>query len=116
MGLAPMSPHSRWARDLRGEGRAVRVSAHAKAGFLIVSTWKADGCVGTVRLLPGEASELAAGIIEGLAHLTDRADRADVADVAATSLTGDDPGPSVDLAQRLRMLEGRLATLAGSPR
>jgi len=113
MSLAPMSPHSRWARDLRGEGRAVRVSAHAEAGFLIVSTWKADGCVGTVRLLPGEASELLAGIVEGLAHLTDRAD---VAGDPATSLTGDDPGPSVDLAQRLRMLEGRLATLTGSPR
>ena len=69
MSLAPMSPHSRWAQDLRGEGRAVRVSAHAKAGFLIVSTWKADGCVGTVRLLPGEASQLVAGIVEGVAHL-----------------------------------------------
>jgi len=113
MSLAPMSPHSRWARDLRGEGRAVRVSAHAEAGFLIVSTWKADGCVGTVRLLPGEASELAAGIVEGLAHL---ADRADVAGDPAASLTGDDPGPSADFAQQLRMLEGRLATLAGSPR
>ena len=113
MSLAPMSPHSRWAKALRGEGRAVRVSAHAEAGFLIVSTWKADGCVGTVRLLPGEAAELAAGIVEGLAHL---ADRADVAGDPAASLTGDDPGPSVDFAQRLRMLEGRLATLAGSPR
>ena len=109
MGLAPMSPHSRWARDLRGEGRAVRVSAHAEAGFLIVSTWKADGCVGTVRLLPGEASELVAGIIEGLAHLADRADD------PAASLTGD-TGPSADFAQRLRMLDGRLATLTGSPR
>jgi len=37
-----------------------------------VSTWKADGCVGTVRLLPGEASELVAGIVEGLTHLADR--------------------------------------------
>jgi len=113
MGLAPMSPHSRWARDLRGEGRAVRVSAHAEAGFLIVSTWKADGCVGTVRLLPGEASELVAGIVEGLAHL---AGRADVAGDPAAGLSGDDAGPSADLDQQLRMLEGRLATLTGSPR
>jgi len=66
-----------------------------------------------VRLLPGEASELVAGLVEGLAHLTDRADRADV---AAASLTGDDPGPSADLDQQLRMLEGRLATLTGSLR
>ncbi len=38
-----------------------------------MSTWKADGCVGTVRLLPGEASELVAGIVEGLTHLAARA-------------------------------------------
>ncbi len=113
MSLAPMSPHSRWAKDLRGEGRAVRVSAHAEAGFLIVSTWKADGCVGTVRLLPGEASQLVAGIVEGLAHL------AAVPTSPATQLPAclaDDPGPSADFAQQLRMLEGRLATLIASPR
>ncbi len=52
-----------------------------------MSTWKADGCVGTVRLLPGEASELVAGIVEGLAYL---ADGADGAGDPAASLTGDD--------------------------
>lgn len=109
MELAPLSPHSRWAHDLRAEGRAVRVSAHAEAGFLIVSTWKADGCVGTVRLLPAQASELAAGIVEGLAHL------AHLGGGPAAGLAGDDPVPLADVNDRLAVLEQRLAALTGRP-
>jgi hypothetical protein len=59
----------RWIRDGRGEGRAVRVSAHVEAGFLVLSTWKAGTCVATVRLLPHEAGELVAGVAEALAEL-----------------------------------------------
>jgi hypothetical protein len=58
-----------WVNDRRGDGRAVKVSAHAEAGFLVVSTWKAGTCVGTVRLLPAEAAELIAGLSECLAQL-----------------------------------------------
>lgn len=64
------APHSPWIADLRGGGRAVRVSAHTEAGFLVVSTWKSDQCVGTVRLLPSEAAELVASIAAGLAVLS----------------------------------------------
>lgn len=63
------APHSPWIADLRGDGRAVRVSAHTEAGFLVISTWKSGQCVGTVRLLPGEAAELVAGVAVGLAAL-----------------------------------------------
>ncbi|MDX6205784.1 MAG: hypothetical protein QOF39_1841 [Frankiales bacterium] len=58
-----------WVNDRRGDGRAVRVSAHTEAGFLVVSTWKAGTCVGTVRLLPAEAAELIAGLSQSLAQL-----------------------------------------------
>jgi hypothetical protein len=61
-----------WVSDRRGDGRAVKVSAHAEAGFLVVSTWKAGTCVGTVRLLPAEAAELIAGLSESLAQLAER--------------------------------------------
>ena len=47
----------------------MRVSAHAEAGFLVISTWKAGTCVATVRLLPHEAGELVAGVAEALAEL-----------------------------------------------
>lgn len=64
-----LSAPGRWIADRRGEGRGVRVSAHTEAGFLVLSTWKSDVCVGTVRLLPDEAADLIAGISEGLARL-----------------------------------------------
>ncbi|MGI8530028.1 MAG: hypothetical protein ACR2KO_11175 [Geodermatophilaceae bacterium] len=98
----PLHPYGRWAMDLRGEGRAVRVSAHAQAGFLILSTWKADECVGTVRLVPDEATELMAGIAEGLADLAN-----DHVQRAAHS----DPQPPPHLEARLQGLERRLAEL-----
>jgi hypothetical protein len=64
----------RWVSDRRGDGRAVRVSAHVEAGFLVVSTWRLGTCVGTVRLLPAEAAELITGLAEGLAHLAAEAE------------------------------------------
>ncbi|MDX6201014.1 MAG: hypothetical protein QOJ83_514 [Frankiales bacterium] len=60
-----------WVADRRGDGRAVRVSAHVEAGFLVVSTWRLGTCVGTVRLLPTEAAELIAGLSSGLALLAE---------------------------------------------
>ena len=58
-----------WVPDQRGEGRGVRVSAHAEAGFLVLSVWKSGVCTGTVRLLPDEAADLVAGLSHGLAQL-----------------------------------------------
>lgn len=60
----------RWVGDIRGDGRGVRVSAHANGRFLVVSTWKAGTCVGTVRLLPDEAADLVAALSHSLAALT----------------------------------------------
>ncbi|MDX6228840.1 MAG: hypothetical protein QOI76_2230 [Frankiales bacterium] len=62
-----------WVADRRGDGRAVRVSAHVEAGFLVVSTWRFGTCVGTVRLLPTEAAELIAGLSAGMALLAEAA-------------------------------------------
>jgi len=84
-----------WVFDQRGEGRAVRVSAHVDAGFLVLSTWKSDACVATVRLLPEEAAQLVANIADGLARLTSPPERE----------AGEDVG------QRLAHLEARLAQL-----
>lgn len=64
-----LSPGACWVSDPRGEGRGARVSAHAEAGFLVLSTWKSGVCVSTVRLLPDEAAALVAGLGEGLAQL-----------------------------------------------
>ena len=73
MRIVPLPPHTRWVEDPRGGGRGVRVSSHAEAGVLVLSVWKADACVATVRLRPDEAAALAAGLAEGLADLADGA-------------------------------------------
>jgi hypothetical protein len=67
--MTPLTAPGRWVADPRGDGRGVRVSAHAEAGFLVLSTWKSGVCVGTVRLLPDEAADLVGGVAEGLARL-----------------------------------------------
>jgi hypothetical protein len=90
----PFTAPGRWVADHRGEGRGVRVSAHAEGGFLVLSTWKADKCVATVRLLPDEAALLVAGITESLASF-------------ARQVTVDD----ADLADRVALVEARLAAV-----
>ena len=89
---ADPSSLGRWIADQRGEGRAVRVSSHVEGGFLVLSTWKENTCVSTVRLLPDEAASLVSGLAEGLGRLSDR--------------PADD-----DLSTRLAAVEARLAAI-----
>jgi hypothetical protein len=86
-----------WAWDVRGEGRAVRISAHVEAGLVNLSVWRHDMCVGTVRLLPAEVANLVSGLTEGLAQM-------------ALSPVVAETAPSED-AERLRALEQRLVRL-----
>ena len=103
--MPPLTSPGRWVRDRRGEGRAVRVSAHAEAGFLVVSTWKAGTCVGTVHLLPEEAAELVAGVAEGLAELARPIEPA-ASDVRLQALE--------DRVRRVEDAPSRLAALLGA--
>lgn len=45
---------------LDDRGQALRVTWHAEPGMVVLSIWRADECVGTVRLAPDEAHRLAA--------------------------------------------------------
>ena len=67
MTVIPLPRHGRWAWDLRGEGRGVRVSAHVDEGLLNLSLWRGGACVGTAQLLPGDVAKLVSGLSEGLA-------------------------------------------------
>ena len=73
MTAAPIPLHGRWVRDSRGEGRAVRVSAHTEEGVVNVSLWRSDRCVGTARLSPADVGSLVAALTDGLAAIADRA-------------------------------------------
>lgn len=93
----PFEAPGRWVADVRGDGRGVRVSAHADGGFLVVSTWKAGTCVGTVRLLPDEGADLVAALSHSLAALAREATE-----------TGGAPALSESFEARLSALEQRL--------
>lgn len=93
-----------WAWDVRGEGRAVRISAHVESGLVNLSVWRHDTCVGTVRLLPSEVANLVTGLSEGLAQMArdPQVDGGADADVRRMS----------EMEQRLARLESQAATPA----
>ena len=86
--------HGRWAWDVRGEGRGVRISAHVDVGLLNLSLWRGGTCVGTAQLLPADVATLATGLTEGLAE------------IAAQPRAGD---PGAGDVRRIHELESRLA-------
>ena len=60
-------PRGEWLPDARDGDRALRVSWHAELGCVVLSTWRGDSCVGTVRLAPSDAARLVGVLAEGLA-------------------------------------------------
>ncbi|MGY1617067.1 hypothetical protein ACI797_10015 [Geodermatophilus sp. SYSU D00691] len=72
MTVIALPTHGRWTWDARGDGRAVRVSTHPDVGLLNVSIWRADVCVGTVRLTAADAAGLASSLTDGIARLVTR--------------------------------------------
>jgi hypothetical protein len=107
MTVIPLPRHGRWAWDLRGQGRGVRVSAHADEGLLNVSLWREGTCVGTARLLPADVAKLVSGLSEGLAEIASQ-----------RPLHAVDPnGPERirELEQRLADVEARLGSSADRP-
>jgi len=69
MTVLPFPTHSTWVSDARGDGRAVRVSAHTRVGLVVVSVWNGDTCGATLRLKPEEVVELVTALTRGLADL-----------------------------------------------
>jgi hypothetical protein len=101
MTVVRLPVHGRWAWDARGASRAVRVSPHVHENVVNLSLWRDDLCVGTVRLRPGEAASLVAGLTDGLAELADRPEALPPGD--------DDPHALHEFELRLARIEARLA-------
>jgi hypothetical protein len=100
MTVVRMPVRGQWAWDVRGEGRAARISAHTEAGLVNLSVWRHDVCVGTVRLLPEEVANLVTGLTEGLAELARRPD-------ATTRGAAADAQRLLEMEHRLTRLESR---------
>ena len=54
--------------DARDSERAMRVSWHHDQGLVVVSLWRADTCIGTMRLHHDEVPRLIAALAHGLAE------------------------------------------------
>jgi|SRR5215207_4740210 len=53
-------------RDIRGAGRALRVSWHSEDGFVVLSLWDGPRCTGTVRLAAQDVPALVEALQLGL--------------------------------------------------
>lgn len=69
--------------DVRGRGRALRVTGHADDGFVVLSVWHGPVCTATVRLSPLDAQRLG-DVLAALARDDDPAATDDGQAVAAT--------------------------------
>jgi len=67
MTVVPLPPRGEWFADARDGTRALRVSWHAEKGCVVLSSWRDDACVGTVRLSGADAARLIAALADGLA-------------------------------------------------
>jgi hypothetical protein len=65
--VLPLPPRGEWFADARDGGRAMRVSWHAEAGCVVLSTWRDESCVATTRLTPDDAARLIGTLARGLA-------------------------------------------------
>ena len=53
-------------RDVRGHGRALRVSWHREDGLVVLSLWDGARCTGTVRVATGDVATLIEALQIGL--------------------------------------------------
>lgn len=53
--------------DVRGAGRWMRVTWHDEADVVVLSLWRENACVGTLRLARHEVPALVSALVEGLA-------------------------------------------------
>lgn len=61
-------------RDLRNEGRALRVSAHPADGLVSLSLWRDDACIATHQMAAADVSVLISLLADSLGVLIDAED------------------------------------------
>jgi len=65
--VVPLPTRGEWLGDARDGSRALRVSWHPDRDCVVLSSWREDTCVATVRLGTIEAGRLVAVLGEGIA-------------------------------------------------
>lgn len=68
MSVSPLPGHGGVHVDPRGNGRALRISAHPELGLVTISIWRDDRCVATHQVptedVPGLVSLLTEALVE----------------------------------------------------
>jgi hypothetical protein len=68
MSVSPLPAHGGVHVDPRGDGRALRISAHPELGLVTLSVWRGDRCVATHQVptadVPGLVSMLTEALLE----------------------------------------------------
>jgi hypothetical protein len=65
--IATAPAHGEVLQDARGGGRWMRVTWHHEAEVVVLSSWRDQTCVGTVRLSRADVPALVNVLVEGLA-------------------------------------------------
>jgi hypothetical protein len=69
MTVVPFPLRTTWVADARGDGRAVRVSAHRQAGLVVLSVWNGDTCTATLHLRPEDVVDVVTALTRSLVEL-----------------------------------------------
>jgi hypothetical protein len=59
-------PHGEVFLDVRGEGRAMRLTWHHEADVVVLSLWRDRDCAGSFRLSAADVSDFVDALVDGL--------------------------------------------------
>jgi hypothetical protein len=66
MSVSPLPAHGGVHVDPRGDGRALRISAHPELGLVTLSIWRGDRCVATHQVPTADVPGLVGLLTEAL--------------------------------------------------
>ena len=64
--VIPLPGHGAYFPDARGADRLLRVTWHPEAGVVVLSVWRDDRCVGTIRMPIADVPDLIKTLADGL--------------------------------------------------
>lgn len=82
-------------RDVRGAGRALRVSWHHEAGLVVLSLWDGPRCTGTVRIAAADVPALVEALQVGVQSQPDQPDQPPADETAGPDVPTGDPEDGV---------------------
>jgi hypothetical protein len=95
--VIPLPGRGAYFPDARGVDRLLRVSWHPEAGVVVLSVWRDDACVGTIRMPISDVPDLIKTLADGLLTTTAPAQSGGTSAMSAMSAADEhepEPGPA----------------------